>query len=195
MTDTPNQTAPAGQPNPADRLPATTIAVLMGVTGSGKTTIGQLLASRTGLQFADADDYHPESNKQKLAAGQPLTDADREPWLERLNHLLLDWNAAAAGGALACSALKTSYRSTLSKSLPADAVRFVLLEVPRALLQQRLAQRHHPFMNPDLLDSQIATLEQPGSGEALVICNDRSPDQVVTELIAGLRAAPATPAS
>lgn len=162
----------------------------MGVSGSGKTTIGQLLGKRTGIEFADADDFHSESNKQKLHAGQPLTDADRQPWLERLNQLLIEWHNAGRGGILACSALKDEYRTTLAQNLPPHAVRFVLLEVPRAVLQDRLEHRNHPFMSPALLDSQIATLEHPDSDEALILRNDHAADQVVSELIAGLRNQP-----
>ncbi len=176
----------SGEASPT--LPHTALLVVMGVSGSGKTTIGQLLASRAGLRFADADDFHPEHNKQKMAAGQPLTDADREPWLERLNRLLRDWYAARQGGVLACSALKTQYRETLSAELPPKAVRFVLLDVPQKLLEARLAQRHHPFMQASLLVSQMATLERPEPGEAVAVCNDRAPDVVVTELIAKLAA-------
>jgi len=182
--------APASAAATDDQLPATTIAVLMGVTGSGKTTIGQLLGKRTGLEFADADDYHSESNKAKLHAGQPLTDADRQPWLERLNQLLVDWHNAGRGGVLACSALKDEYRTTLAQNLPAHAVRFVLLEVPRSVLQDRLAHRNHPFMSPALLDSQINTLEKPDNGEAIIIRNDHDANQVVSELIAALRNEP-----
>ena len=183
---------PVHAPAPASpyQLSASSIVVLMGVSGSGKTTIGQLLGKRTGLQFADADDFHPESNRQKLAAGHPLTDADRQPWLERLNQLLISWHNAGKGGILACSALKDGYRTTLAKDLPPRAVRFVLLEVSRDMLQQRLAHRDHPFMSPALLDSQIATLEHPENNDALIIRNDHDADQVVSELIAGLRNEP-----
>ena len=170
-------------------LPTLTTVVVMGVTGSGKTTIGQMVAKRTGLQFADGDDYHSEANKQKMASGEALTDADREPWLERLNGLLRQWQSEGHGGVLACSALKSQYRKTLSAKLAPGSLHFVLLEVPQAMLAERLAKRRHSFMNPDLLQSQLATLERPDAGEALVVCNDRSPDEVVTELIAKLTAA------
>ena len=159
------------------------IFVIMGVTGSGKTTIGQLLAERAGVVFADADDYHPEANKQKMAAGHPLDDADRQPWLVTLNGLLLHWSQSKQGGVLACSALKASYRTTLQVGLPVGAIRFILLEVPKAILIERLKARHHEFMNPDLLDSQIATLEAPADGDSLKVANDRDPDAVVVEIL------------
>lgn len=155
----------------------------MGVTGSGKTTIGGLLAERAGVVFADADDYHPEANKQKMAAGHPLDDADRQPWLVTLNGLLLHWHQSGQGGVLACSALKESYRTTLEIGLPIRAIRFILLEVPKELLIERLKARHHEFMNPDLLDSQIATLEAPSAADSLKIANDRDPDAVVVEIL------------
>jgi gluconokinase len=157
------------------------IVVLMGVTGSGKTTIGTLLAQRTGTIFADADDYHPAANKEKMHAGIPLNDEDREPWLEILNGLLRGWYQSGEGGVLACSALKESYRQTLQKGIPPDAISFVWLDADKELLCERLTGRHHEYMNPKLLDSQLATLEPPK--DALRVVNDRPPDQVVDEIL------------
>ncbi len=159
------------------------IVVMMGVSGSGKTTIGTLLAARTGVVFADGDDYHPAANKVKMAAGEALTDADREPWLEALNGLMRGWFEAGVGGVLACSALKESYRQTLGSGMPAGTVRFVLLEASKALIAERLAERHHEFMSPKLLDSQMATLEPPG-GDSIEVVNDRTPGEVVDEIVA-----------
>jgi gluconokinase len=157
------------------------IVVLMGVSGSGKTTIGTLLARRTNTVFADADDYHPQANKDKMRAGIPLNDDDREPWLEILNGLLRGWNQAGEGGVLACSALKQKYRETLSRGIPPDAITFVWLDGDKELLTERLAARHHEYMNPKLLDSQIATLEPPA--DALRVENDKTPEQVVEEIL------------
>jgi gluconokinase len=162
------------------------IVVLMGVTGSGKTTIGELLAQRTGAIFADADDYHPAANKQKMAAGHPLNDDDRQPWLETLNQLMRGWYEAAQGGVLACSALKQKYRDTLSSGMPHEALSFVWLDTPREIIAARLAARHHEFMNPNLLQSQFDTLEPPA--DALRIVNDRAPEQVVETILEKLPA-------
>jgi gluconokinase len=157
------------------------IVILMGVSGSGKTTIGQLLAERVGAVFADADDFHPAANKQKMASGHPLNDDDRQPWLETLNALLRGWFDGNTQGVLACSALKEKYRTTLTASLPESAVRFVLLELSREVLAKRMAARSHEFMSPALLDSQLATLEIPKN--ALRIVNDRSPQRIVDDIL------------
>jgi len=157
------------------------IVVLMGVTGSGKTTIGELLAERAGAVFADADDYHPVANKQKMAAGHPLNDDDRQPWLETLNKLMLGWFRQGESGILACSALKQKYRDTLSADMPPAAITFVWLDTPKEIIAERLAARHHEFMNPNLLQSQFDTLEPPA--DALRIVNDRDPEQVVESIL------------
>ncbi|WP_035348583.1 gluconokinase [Edaphobacter aggregans] len=157
------------------------IVVLMGVTGSGKSTIGKLLASRAGAVFADADDYHPPANKQKMAAGHPLNDEDRQPWLETLNKLMQGWYKEGKNGVLACSALKQKYRDTLAAGIPHDSITFVWLDAPEAVLAERLAERHHEFMNPALLQSQLDTLEPPA--DALRIVNDRPPEQVVQSIL------------
>lgn len=158
------------------------IVVLMGVSGSGKTTIGTLLAERAGVVFADGDDFHSEANKAKMHAGHPLTDEDREPWLETLNKLMRGWWEAGTGGVIACSALKASYRAVLRAEMPPGTVTFVLLDASKALIEERLETRHHAFMNPGLLDSQIATLEQPHGG-SIEVENDRAPAEVVDEIL------------
>ncbi len=159
--------------------------VLMGVSGSGKTTIGTLLAERTGAVFADADDYHSAANKAKMAAGTPLTDEDREPWLMTLHGVLRGWFAEGQLGVLACSALKASYRETLASGMPEGALRFCFLDAPKALIAERLAHRRHEYMNPALLESQMKTLEPPQDG--LRVVNDRKPEVVVDEIVERLR--------
>jgi gluconokinase len=160
------------------------IVVLMGVSGSGKTTIGVLLAERTGATFADADDYHPLANKEKMAAGHPLNDEDRQPWLEELNGLMRGWFERGASGILACSALKAAYRTTLAAGMPEGAVHFVLLDGSPELIAERLAARKHEYMNPNLLASQLKTLEVPAEGEAFRIVNDCSPGKIVDDILA-----------
>ncbi len=157
------------------------IVVLMGVSGSGKTTIGTLLAARARVVFADADDYHSAANKAKMAAGHPLTDEDREPWLQALNGLMRGWYEAGQGGVLACSALKESYRATLAAGLPEGAVNFVLLDGSPQMIAERLGGRKHEFMNAQLLESQFKTLEKPE--DAFTIVNDQPPPVVVDEIL------------
>ena len=133
--------------------------VVMGVAGSGKTLVGRALADRLGWTFVDGDDHHPEANRAKMAAGVPLTDADRWPWLDRLRALLDDARARGAGVVLACSALKASYRERLGAGDPRLA--FVFRDGDPAVIAARLAARRGHYMPPSLLDSQIATLERP----------------------------------
>lgn len=154
------------------------IIVVMGVSGSGKTTIGQLLASRLEYPFLDADEFHPPENVAKMAAGTPLTDADRRPWLELLNGKLLDQGNAV----LACSALKESYRQALSLGL-ADC-RFVHLRGSLELIRSRLAERKHRYMPASLLESQFAALEPPAG--ALAVDITQPPERCVERIVSGL---------
>ncbi len=131
------------------------ILVVMGVSGCGKSTIGALLAARLGCAFLDADRFHPAENVAKMAAGTPLSDADREPWLKALNGRLQELQSVV----LACSALKQSYRQLLSQGL-ADC-RFVHLRGSIELIRERLAARRHHYMPASLLESQFAALEAP----------------------------------
>ena len=137
------------------------IVILMGVTGSGKTTIANELIALTGWKYAEGDDYHSEANRRKMHAGIPLTDEDRIPWLASLHEVILGWLHTGDSGVLTCSALKQWYRDLLVKDVPASAYRFVLLDVPVAILEDRMNQRRGHYMNPALLDSQLHTLELP----------------------------------
>ena len=157
------------------------ILVLMGVTGSGKTSIGKLLAAETGWRFADADDYHSEANKAKMHASIPLTDEDRMPWLASLHQLLLGWYEGGTSGILGCSALKQSYRDMLTPQIPSVNIRFILLEVPRAQLEERLARRKNHYMSPQLLQSQLDTLEV--TPDLMRINAQGTPAQIVQEIL------------
>ncbi len=150
----------------------------MGVTGCGKTTVGVLLAQELGWAFHDADDFHPAANVAKMKSGAPLTDADRRPWLDRLNALLLDADRGGESVVLACSALKQAYRERLARGCA--AVRFVLLDGDREIIRARLAARRGHYMNPALLDSQFAILERPA--DALRLDAAESPETLVREI-------------
>jgi len=137
----------------------------MGVTGSGKTTVGERLAHDLGWRFHDADDYHSPANKAKMHAGVPLTDEDRWPWLDAIRAEIERDLAGDASAVVACSALRAAYRERLTQGL--DGVRLVLLDGDASVLASRLSHRTDHFMNPALLQSQIDTLERPP--DALVV--------------------------
>jgi gluconokinase len=161
------------------------IVVLMGVTASGKTTVGTRLAASQHWEYAEGDDYHSAANKAKMHAGIPLTDEDRAPWLATLHDLLLEWHRSGKSGVLACSALKQVYRDQLASGIPHTELHFVLLEVPRLTLEHRLAERTGHYMSPALLDSQIATLEMPR--DAIRVPGDLPPEEIVRRIVAALR--------
>jgi carbohydrate kinase (thermoresistant glucokinase family) len=162
-------------------MPRPPLIVVMGVSGSGKTTIGALLAERLGTPFIDADDLHPASNVAKMAAGHALDDDDRWPWLALVGEALAA--ASATGLVVACSALKRSYRQAILAEAP--HARFVELDVPREILRLRMLERKH-FMPPALLDSQLETLDSLAANESgLRVDGTTKPDELVTE-IAGM---------
>ena len=161
--------------------------VVMGVSGCGKSTVAQQLALALGLDFVDGDDLHAASSVAKMRDGTPLTDVDRWPWLDRVGMRLADAGQSPAGVAMACSALRRSYRDRIRAAAP--GVRFVLLDGSAALIEARLAQRLHHYMPADLLASQFAALERPAADEAdvLTLNVDESVPALVAEAVARLR--------
>lgn len=155
------------------------VIVVMGVSGSGKTTIGQALAAAIGGEFRDGDDYHPPENIAKMASGVPLTDDDRAPWLAALRRLIDERRAAPGVLVLACSALTRRIRQRLG--LDRDGIRVVHLEGSETLLAERMrARRHRHFMPPELLPSQLELLERPEN--ALIVDASQPVDRLVAEI-------------
>lgn len=152
----------------------------MGVSGSGKTTIASRLADVLGWRFADADDFHPPANVAKMSRGEPLNDDDRRPWLQALSNFLSQHLQSGQPCVLACSALKASYRQVLHAH--DDRVRIVYLKGSRELLQQRMTKRQGHFMPGTLLDSQLATLEEPRTATALTCDIRDTPDKIVAHI-------------
>ena len=153
------------------------IVIVMGVAGAGKTTIGSLLAAQLGWDFADADDFHPNPNIEKIRQGIPLTDADREPWLDRLRQAIDHWIAESKNVVLACSALKHAYRSRLCVG---PQVRFVHLAGSSTLIAERLRTRQGHFAGESILASQLTDLEKPERAISVEIAN--TPEQIVAEI-------------
>jgi len=159
------------------------IVIIAGVSGSGKTTVGILLADRLGWRFADADDFHPAANVEKMRAGIPLTDDDRWPWLRAIAAWMDERIARGEDAVIACSALKRSYRDQLLDGRP--AARMVFLAPDRDVLDRRLAARHGHFFPEQLLGSQFDALEPPGPDErVLTVVPTGDPDATVTSIIA-----------
>jgi gluconokinase len=160
------------------------VILIMGVSGSGKTTIGEMLAQSHHWQFKDADNFHPQANIDKMHRGEPLTDEDRRPWLQILRHEIDAAIKAKIDLILACSALKATYRQILEDDR-SDLVKFVYLKGSFELIQQRLKERHGHFMNPDLLRSQFDDLEPPG--DAIVVNIEQSAAESVQQIEASLQ--------
>jgi gluconokinase len=160
--------------------------IVMGVSGSGKTTVAELLAKQLGWPFMEGDRLHPPANVEKMRQGIPLTDADRAPWLDRIGEELKSWAADGRSGVMTCSALKRAYRDRIRSARP--DVRFVYLKGSQTLIEGRVAARHHEYMPASLLRSQFDTLEEPAPDEPVVTVDvGGSPASEVAAIIAALK--------
>jgi gluconokinase len=158
------------------------IVVVMGVSGSGNTTVASLLAKTLGCHYQEGDALHPPENVAKMSGGTPLTDADRIPWLQRIAARIDDWRGRGEAGVVTCSALKRSYRDIIIGSRPDVAL--VYLKGSRDLIGQRMAARQGHFMPAALLDNQFATLQEPSADERPIIVDvGTAPRQIVDEIV------------
>jgi len=164
-------------------VPGVAAIVVMGVSGAGKSTVGQLIAARLDCPFRDADSFHPPANIAKMKSGTPLTDADRWPWLGAIAAWIAEHRAAGTTCVVTCSALKRAYRDVVTDAQRAD-VRLVYLKGDFDLIAARLAARKGHFMPVGLLQSQFATLEEPGADERPIVVDVAgSPPDIVAEII------------
>ncbi|MBN3759048.1 gluconokinase [Paraburkholderia sp. Tr-20389] len=162
------------------------ILIAMGVSGAGKTRIGELLAERLKCSFTDGDAFHSAANKEKMHNGIPLTDEDRWPWLRTIRAAIEEKQRAGETAVFTCSSLKRSYRDIL-RAGDRD-VCFVYLKGTREVLQERLQTRTGHFFDPSLLQSQLDTLEEPGEDEAITVSIELTPEQIVDEALAKVEA-------
>ncbi len=157
------------------------LIIVMGVSGSGKSTIAKGVAEKLNLPFFEGDDYHSEKNIQKMSEGLPLNDRDRTPWLKAINALLLDYEGGY-GAVFTCSALKKSYRSLLSTNV--EKIHWVFLHGPKEVIRRRLLERQNHFMSTSLLDSQFSSLEEPE--EAIKMDLRKDPNTIVNNILSQL---------
>ena len=162
------------------------ILIAMGVSGAGKTRIGEMLAERLKCSFTDGDAFHSAANKETMHNGIPLTDEDRWPWLRTSRAAIEEKQAAHEDAVFTCSSLKRSYRDVLRAG--DKDVCFVYLKGSREVLQERLQTRTGHFFDPSLLQSQLDTLEEPGDDEAITVSIELTPEQIVEETLSKLRA-------
>jgi gluconokinase len=156
------------------------VIVVMGVAGSGKSTVGALLAQRNDGEFYDADDFHPPANISKMASGTPLDDVDRSPWLARLRREVVDATPAGGLSVLACSALKKAYREQLG--IGNSGVALVYLKGDSTTLAERIGKRSGHYMLPNMLASQLATLEEPRPDEGLILSIEPDVEEIVENI-------------
>jgi gluconokinase len=172
-------------PAPALKRTSPTVLVLMGVAGSGKTTVAEILVSRLDWRFEEGDALHPQSNIEKMRAGHPLSDADRAEWLKRVADWVDERLEKGQNGVITCSALKRSYRDVIDRR--GSGVVFVFLSGPKSTIAERLASRQGHFMPPSLLDSQFSDLEEPGPDEpAIRVDIIGSPNAIAERVVAAL---------
>ena len=171
---------------PQKRLPLPAVLVLMGVSGCGKTTVGELLAERLHWPYEEGDALHPPANVEKMRGGTPLTDEDRWPWLRAIAARIDQWRAAGEGGVVTCSALKRAYREIIVGDRPEVAL--VYLEGSPELIHRRMAARHEHFMPVKLLDSQFKILEEPGPDERPIVVDVAlTPAEIVATVVKRLQ--------
>lgn len=162
------------------------VLVVMGVSGCGKSTIAEKIAETLHWPMVEGDDLHPPANIAKMKQHQPLNDTDRQPWLAAIGRRIDQWRAGQHAGIITCSALKRRYRDELAAGRP--DLWFVYLKGSKALIRERLAKRKGHFMPPDMLDSQLADLEEPGADERVIIADiTPAPDVIAAGIIAALR--------
>jgi gluconokinase len=170
------------EPRPPEQAqPAPQALVVMGVSGSGKTTVGELLAQRLGWEMIEGDRLHPPANVEKMRRGVPLGDADRAPWLDKIGEQLKAWAQAGHSGVLTCSALKRAYRDRIRAARP--DVRFVYPKASEEVIQRRVSARHHEYMPASLLRSQFETLEEPSPDEGVITVDASDPPELEAQRI------------
>jgi len=160
----------------------TSVIIIMGVSGSGKTTIGKMIAQRLGLPFFDGDDYHPVENVSKMKAGQPLDDDDRFPWLTRLHEIAMN-HVSENGCVIACSALKEAYRQLLMNGI-SDQVTWIFLDGDYDLINERMHARDDHYMKASMLKSQFETLQRPEY--AICVSIEQEPEMIVDQILTQL---------